>query len=142
MSDIASPGAEAGGELDLYDSEVQELLQILGRLQVKYGTRRATYENLNSMASEAMEACERAGFIVTVSVFDDNMHPKMPPEITVHGRVDPSLFNYDPDREQWETKKQIADDSTVKEFLAKGGTNAQKADIAEAVVEDPEKQAE
>src|SRR4030042_1900546 len=108
--------------LDLYDSEGQTLLQILGRLQVKYGTKAATFENLNSMASEAMDLCEKAGFLVTVSVFDDNMQPKMPPEITVHSRVDPELFaGFDPERQQWETKKGVADDLKVKEFLSKGG---------------------
>jgi hypothetical protein len=128
--------------LDLYDSEVDTLLQILGRLQVKYGTRRATFENLNSMASEAMDLCEKAGFLVTVSVFDDNMQPKMPPEITVHARVDAELFaGFDPDRQQWETKKGVADDEKVKKFLTKGGTKKTKVDI-EHTLEAPEKQAE
>lgn len=120
-------------DLDLYDSEVQELLQMLGKLQVKYGTRRATFENLNAMADEAMGMAEKSGFIVTVSVFDDNMQPKLPPEITVHGRVDPELFSFDPDREQWETKKQVADDKRVKQFLAKGGTKKQTIDIQSEV---------
>ena len=128
--------------LDLYDSEVDTLLQILGRLQVKYGTKAASYDNLNSMASEAMDMCEKAGFLVTVSVFDDNMRPKMPPEITVHSRVDPELFaGFDPERQQWETKKQIADDTKVKDFLAKGGTKKTSVDI-EHTVEAPERQSE
>jgi len=129
------------GDLDLYDSEVNELLQMLGKLQVKYGPRRATFENLNAMADEAMGMAEKAGFIVTVSVFDDNMQPKLPPEITVHGRVDPELFSFDPDREQWETKKQVADDKRVKQFLAKGGTKGQAVDI-QSEVGPPEKQEE
>ena len=127
--------------LDLYDSEVQQLLEILGKLQIKYGERRATHENLNSMAKEAMDLCEKAGFIVTVSVFGDNGQPKLPPEITVHGRVDPALFSFDPDREQWETKKGVADDAKVKKFLAKGGTTDQAVEI-KAEIEKPEKQAE
>lgn len=128
-------------ELDLYDSEVQQLLQMLGKLQVKYGTRRATFENLNAMADEAMDLAEREGFIVTVSVFDDNMQPKLPPEITVHGRVDPSLFSFDPDREQFETQKGNGDDAKVKEFLARGGTKEQAVEI-NAEIEAPEKQVE
>ena len=127
--------------LDLYDSEVQQLLEILGKLQIKYGERRATHENLNSMANEAMDLCEKAGFIVTVSVFGDNGQPKLPPEITVHGRVDPALFSFDPDREQWETKKGVADDAKVKKFLAQGGTTDQAVEI-KAEIEKPEKQAE
>src|SRR3990172_10394471 len=128
-------------ELDLYDSEVQQLLEILGRLQVKYGERRATHENLNSMANEAMDMAEKAGFLVTVSVFGDNGQPKLPPEITVHGRVDPSLFSFDPDREQFEAKRGVVDDVKVKEFLAKGGNKKQSVDI-QAEVEAPEKQVE
>lgn len=127
-------------ELDLYDSEVQEILQILGKLQMKYGERRATFENLNAMADEAMELAEKAGFLVTVSVIDDEtLQPKLPPEITVHGRVD--FTGFDPEREQWETKKGIADDGRVREFLAKGGTDVQKVDI-DTTVEAPEKQVE
>lgn len=126
---------------DLYDSEVQTMLEILGKLQVKYGDRRATYANLNSMADEAMGLAEKAGFLVTVSVFDENMQPKMPPEITVHGRVDAELFNFDPEREQWEAKKGVADDKAVKQFLSKGGTKAQKVDV-NAEVTAPERQAE
>lgn len=136
MSDLLSGGEQ---DLDLYDSEVQKLLQILGRLQVKYGTRPATFENLNSMQNEAMDMCEKAGFIVTVSIFDDNMHPKMPPEITVHGRVDPHLF--DPEREQYEAKKEVADDATTKEFLKRGGTKKQSVDI-EPIIEPTEHQSE
>lgn len=117
------------------------MLEILGKLQVKYGERRATFETLNSLADEAMDMAEKAGFIVTVSVFDDKMQPKLPPEITVHGRVDPSLFSFDPDREQWEAKKEIADDKSVKEFLAKGGTKEQAVEI-QAEVEAPVKQVE
>lgn len=126
------------GNMDLYDSEVQELLQILGRLQVKYGTRAATFENLNSMQSEAMEMCEKAGFLVTVSIFDDQMRPKMPPEITVHSRVDPELFTFDPEREQFEAKKKVADDAKVKDFLKKGGTKASAVELPSVEVEAPE----
>lgn len=126
--------------LDLYDSEVQTLLEILGKLQVKYGDRRATHENLNSMASEAMDQCEKAGFLVTVSVIGDNGQPKLPPEITVHGRVDAELFaGFDPERQQWEVKKEVANDAQVKELLTKGGTKKQKVDI-EHTVDAPEKQ--
>jgi hypothetical protein len=129
-------------DLDLYDSEVNELLQMLGKLQVKYGTRRATFENLNAMADEAMNMAEKAGFIITVSVIDETtMQPKLPPEITVHGRVDPELFNFDPEREQWEAKKGIADDTMVKQFLAKGGTKGQAVNI-ESEVGPSEKQEE
>lgn len=124
---------DAGTELDLYDSEVQTLLQILGKLQVRYGDRKATYENLNSMANEAMEMCEKAGFLVTVSVFGDNGQPKLPPEITVHGRVDPKLF--DPERQQWEAQKEIIDESKVKDFLAKGGTQDQSVGVESEVTE-------
>jgi hypothetical protein len=127
--------------LDLYDSEVQKLLEILGRLQVRYGSRRATHENLNSMANEAMDLAEKAGFLVTVSVFGDDGQPKLPPEITVHGRVDPELFNFDPDREKWETKKEVANEAKVKKFLARGGTKKQSVDI-KSEVGPSEKQAE
>lgn len=126
-------------ELDLYDSEVQELLQILGKLQIKYGTRRATFENLNAMQNEAMDLCEKAGFIVTISIFDDNMHPKMPPEITVHGRTDP--HDFDPDRQQWEVKKEVGQEDSIKKLVSQGGTKAQKVDI-NATIDAPEKQEE
>jgi len=124
-------------ELNLYDTEVQTLLGILARLQVKYSDRRATFENLNAMQEEAMELFERKGFIATVSVFDDDMHPMMPPSITIHGRVDSKEF--DPDRQQWEVKKEVTSDATVKEFLKKGGTSSQRAEV-KATVEPTERQ--
>jgi hypothetical protein len=129
-----------GGELDLYDAEVQEILQILGRLQVKYGRRRATHENLVSLGNEAMEAFERLGFIATVSVWDsETLKPILPPEITIHGRVNPREF--DPDRQEWEVKKQVAQDSTVKEFLKRGGT-VEQDDQPQPIVEESERHGE
>lgn len=134
MSDIT-----VDGNLDLYDSEVQSLLGILAKLQVKYQYRKASFENLNSLQSEAMDSMERAGFIATVSVFDDNMQPSLPPAITIHGRVDPHIF--DPERQEWEAKKEIADDEQVKEFTKKGGTTDQHTEI-KATVDPVEKQVE
>ena len=124
-------------ELNLYDDEVQKLLQIVARLQAKYSTRRASFENLNALSSEAMDLFEGAGFIATVSVLDEGMNPILPPSITIHGRVDPKDF--DPDRQQWEVKKGVAQDERVEEFLKKGGTSSQRTEV-QATVEAPEKQ--
>jgi len=124
-------------DLNLYDAEIQNILAILARLQMKYAERRATFENLNSLNSEAADTFEKAGFIVTVSVFDDDMRPVLPPSITIHGRVDPKEF--DPDRQQWEVKKDVAQEVEVKDFLKKGGTEDQSTKI-KSTVDLPEQQ--
>lgn len=124
-------------ELNLHDSEVERCLKILAQLQVKYAQRPATFENLVSLSNEAMDKFERAGFVATVSVFENGM-PKLPPQITIQGRVTPKEF--DPERQQWEVKKEVASDQQVKDFLRKGGTTEQAVEAPEAVIDDPEVQ--
>lgn len=126
-------------DLNLHDSEVEACLKILAQLQVKYAKRPATFENLVSLSNEAMDKFEKAGFIATISVFEQGM-PKLPPEITIQSRV--SAKEFDPERQQWEVKKEVASDQQVKDFLKKGGTKDQTASTPEAIIDAPEVQTE
>jgi hypothetical protein len=125
------PEISIGDDLDLYDAEVQEILQIAAKLSAKYSLRQATYENMRSLQEEAIDLYEQAGWLVVVSLLGAE------PEIEVLGRVEHRDF--DPDRQQWEVKKGVAEDERVKEFLRSGGTTSQKVEVP-AEVDSPEKQ--
>lgn len=122
-----------GDELDLYDQEVDNILKIAAQLSAKYSLRRGTYDNLVSLQSEAMDLYDQAGFIVVVSILGDS------PEIEVLGRTEQKDF--DPERQQWEVKKEVALDETVQRFLRSGGTTDQHTEV-QAEVTDREKQEE
>lgn len=126
-------------DLNLHDSEVERCLKILAQLQVKYAQRPASFENLVSLSNEAMDLFDKAGFIATVSVLENGL-PKLPPTITIQGRV--TAKEFDPERQQWEVKKEVARDQQVKEFLAKGGTKDESVKTPEAVIDAPEVQQE
>ena len=127
-------------DLNLYDSEVQKCFEILTKLTYKYARRPATFENLNSLSSEAMDQFERIGLIATVGIYDEIGKPKLPPEITIHGRVTPKEF--DPDKQQYEVKKEVAVEEAVSKFLKQGGTTDERAAAIDAEITDVEKQVE
>ena len=126
-----------GDDLDLYDSELQKSLELLGMLQVKYAYRPATFENLQSLANEAMDGFEKIGLIATVSVWDEDGKPKLPPEITLHGRAEEKEF--DPERQQYESKRtEDVVEAAVQDFLKKGGTVNTAENVKSVEVTDKE----
>ena len=113
---------DIGDDLDLYDTEFEAALQILGNIQAKYADKPATPENFQSMANEAMDKFEKIGLIATINFWDELGRPKMPPEIIIEGRVEHS-GEYDPERQAFETKRtEEIVDKAVEKLLKQGGT--------------------
>ena len=122
MSDI-------GDELDLYDTEFEASLQILGQIQAKYADRKASPENFQSMANEVMDRFNKIGLIATVNFWDEAGRPKLPPEIIIEGRNDEN-HEYDPERQEFEAKKtEEIVEKAVKKLLKQGGTVDTKASV-------------
>jgi len=114
--------AQIGDDLDLYDTEFEAALQILGNIQAKYAGKPSTPENFQSMASEAMDKFEKIGLIATINFWDELGRPKSPPEIVIEGRVE-NRDEFDPERQAFEAKKtEEIVEKAVSKLLKQGGT--------------------
>ena len=94
--------------IELMESELMGVWQLLQELQYKYGNRKGSFANLTSLRSEADEKFHALGFQVVVDwVMPGIMVEPSPPTITIVGRVDGSVFN--PEQNRYETGAGIAD---------------------------------
>jgi hypothetical protein len=94
--------------IELMESELMGVWQLLQELQYKYGNRKGSFANLTSLRSEADEKFHALGFQVVVDwVMPGIMTEPSPPTITIVGRVDGSVFN--PEQNRYETGAGIAD---------------------------------
>jgi hypothetical protein len=116
---------------DLYDHEVEEILQLQLRLNDRARHRRHNY---NDFDREIREAFAEIGFTVEVnwhefSVGGQKQEGAMP-EVTVTGRTDPS-FEFDKDRQVHEVTRDVlglgeegvikTDPDTLRNFLEGNG---------------------
>jgi hypothetical protein len=94
--------------IELMESELMGVWQLLQELQYKYGNRKGSFANLTSLRSEADEKFHALGFQVVVDwVMPGIMVEQSPPTITIVGRVDGSVFN--PEQNRYETGAGVAD---------------------------------
>ena len=94
--------------IELMESELMGVWQLLQELQYKYGNRKGSFANLTSLRSEADEKFHALGFQVVVDwVMPGIMTDPQPPTITIVGRVDGSIFN--PEQNRYETGAGVAD---------------------------------
>ena len=94
--------------IELMESELMGVWQMLQELQYKYGNRKGSFANLTSLRSEADEKFHALGFQVVVDwVMPGIMVEPSPPTITIVGRVDGSVFN--PEQNRYETGAGVAD---------------------------------
>jgi hypothetical protein len=94
--------------IELMESELMGVWQLLQELQYKYGNRKGSFANLTSLRSEADEKFHALGFQVVVDwVMPGIMVEPSPPTITIVGRVDGSVFN--PEQNRYETGAGVAD---------------------------------
>jgi hypothetical protein len=93
--------------LDVYDSEIEQILGVLGRLQDQARFRRHNY---NDFDREIREAFAEIGFTVAVNWHEFEMDGQKQdgamPEVTVTGRTDPG-FVFDKDRQVHEATHNI-----------------------------------
>jgi len=96
-------------EIELYESELMAVWQVLKDLQEKYAYRKASFENLVSLKGEADEKFEKIGLQVVVDwVLPGISQTPQPPTITIVGRIGEAEFN--PEQARYEIGEGIADD--------------------------------
>lgn len=122
----------ANDVLDLYDHEVEEILQLQLKLNDRARHRRHNY---NDFDREIREAFAEIGFTVAVNWHEFEIAGQKQegamPEVTVTGRTDPS-FVFDKDRQVHEATHNVleipgedgvikTDPETLKRFMDGGG---------------------
>jgi len=96
-------------EIELYESELMACWKLLRELQDKYGYKKASFENLLSLKSEADDKFEKIGLQVVVDwVLPGLNETPTPPTITIVGRIGEPEFN--PEQARYEIGEGIADD--------------------------------
>jgi len=94
-------------EVELYESEINAVVELLNDLQFKYGYRRASCENLASLKSEAEDRFEELGLLVSVDWIMSGLSVEpTPPTITIVGR----LTEFNPEQNRFEVGAGVADD--------------------------------
>jgi hypothetical protein len=95
--------------IELMESELMNVWKLLKELQEKYAYKKASFENLTSMRSEADDKFGKLGLQVVVDWVLPGLNQKpTPPTITIVGRINGSEFNNEQNR--YETGKGVADD--------------------------------
>jgi len=95
-------------EIELYESEIMGVWQVLKDLQEKYAYKKASYENLISLKGEADEKFGKIGLQVIVDWVLPGINVKpTPPTITIVGRLNNAEFN--PERARFEIGEGVAD---------------------------------
>lgn len=120
-----------GNILDLYDSEVAQVLAVLGELRERAAAKRHNY---NEFEREIRDRFAAIGFTVDVNWYefalDGQPQEGAMPEVTISGRADPS-FKFDPDQQVHEAVHDVlglgeegwirTDKETVGRFLGDQG---------------------
>jgi hypothetical protein len=96
-------------EIELMESEIMGSWKIMKHLQNKYGYRKASFDNLSSMRSEADDLFSKIGLQVVVDWVLPGISIKpTPPTITIVGRLEG--FEFNPEQARYEIGHGVADD--------------------------------
>ena len=106
-ADEAAMGKEE--PIELMESEIMAVWEILRDLQTKYGHRQGSFNNLISLKHEADERFEKIGLQVVVDWVMPSISVKpTPPTITIVGRL--AGHEYNPEQNRYEVGHGVADD--------------------------------
>lgn len=95
--------SEASSLIDLNDSEILKIEEVLNKLWEKYRQRNVMVDDF---PREARERFHEAGFEVKVQMYDSNVPGVFVPEITIIDRLE---GEFDPDKMVWEATHDVLD---------------------------------
>lgn len=126
---------ELSSQVDLLDSEVDQIYRILYVLNSKYAQRKDSKSNLVSLVHEAEELFRKLGFEITVALSrhvvqamgGSGAGASQYLTFSIDRRLNADEFDHD--RQEWERKHLDINEEFAKRFLSTGGTKHADAGV-------------